>query len=46
LVRDCKSRKAGETKDWWQSIDKGLQDAENGKLIDYAKARKLYEKWL
>ena len=43
-----------ETKDWWQSIsetekqsiDKGLQDAENGKLIDHAKARKLYEKWL
>ena len=29
-----------------QSIDKGIQDADNGKLIDHAKARKLYEKWL
>lgn len=43
-----------ESKDWWnsvseiekQSIEKGLQDAEAGKLNPHTSARKLYEKWL
>ncbi|ESU20218.1 hypothetical protein ABGT15_13025 [Flavobacterium enshiense] len=43
-----------ESKDWWnsisesekQSIEKGLQDAEAGKLNPHTNARKLYEKWL
>lgn len=43
-----------ESKDWWnsisenekKSIEAGLNDAENGKLIDHSQARKLYEKWL
>ncbi len=43
-----------ESKDWWnsisenekQSIEKGLQDAEEGKLNPHTSARKLYEKWL
>lgn len=40
--------------DWWnsisesekQSIEKGLEDAEAGKLNPHTNARKLYEKWL
>ena len=43
-----------ENKDWWnaipenekQSIDKGLNDANSGKLNPHSNARKLYEKWL
>lgn len=40
--------------DWWnalaieekESIEKGWNDAENGKLKSYSEARKLYDKWL
>jgi hypothetical protein len=43
-----------ESKDWWNSISEdeknsieaGLNDAENGKLNNHSQARKLYEKWL
>ncbi|MEO7088569.1 MAG: hypothetical protein ABIZ51_07255 [Bacteroidia bacterium] len=43
-----------ENKDWWnsisaaeqKSIEKGLSDAEKGKLKSHSEARKLYEKWL
>ena len=43
-----------ENKDWWnsisedekQSVERGLEDAESGKLNPHSKARKLYEKWL
>ena len=43
-----------ESKDWYdsisesekQSIEKGLKDAEAGKLNSHSTARKLYEKWL
>ena len=43
-----------ESRDWWQtisesekkSIEKGLKDADEGKLKPHSKARKLYEKWL
>ena len=43
-----------ETSDWWnsiyeaekKSINKGLKDAESGKLKSHSSARKLYEKWL
>ncbi len=43
-----------EKKDWWEeiskeerkSIDKGIQDADSGKLKSHSEARKLYEKWL
>lgn len=46
--------KREETKDWWhsisideqQSIEKGISDAEQGKLTPHSTARKLYEKWL
>ena len=43
-----------ENKDWWNSIsedekhsiERGLEDAESGKLNPHSNARKLYEKWL
>jgi hypothetical protein len=46
--------KKQENKDWWnlisenekQSIEKGLQDAEAGKLNTHSKAKQLYNKWL
>ena len=46
--------KKQENKDWWnsisenekQSIEKGLQEAEAGKLNSHSKARQLYGKWL
>ena len=42
-----------ESGDWWlnitkeeqESIEKGLSDAEAGKLIDHSDARKVYEEW-
>ncbi len=46
--------KQQESKDWWdsisseeqKSIEKGISDAESGKLNPHSTARKLYEKWL
>lgn len=46
--------KKQENKDWWnsisenekQSVEKGLQDAEAGKLNSHSKAKELYGKWL
>ena len=46
--------KQKETKDWWneisdeekESIEKGLSDAESGKLKPHSEIRKKYEKWL
>ncbi len=43
-----------ESKNWWnsisesekESIEKGLNDADAGKLNPHSSARKLYEKWL
>ncbi|WP_431137623.1 hypothetical protein [Psychroserpens mesophilus] len=43
-----------EKADWWseisknekESIEKGIKDANNGKLISHSTARKAYEKWL
>jgi len=43
-----------QNKEWYnsisenekQAIEKGLQDAESGKLNPHSTARKLYEKWL
>ena len=43
-----------ETKDWWdsiseeekKSIEKGISDADNNKLIPHSSVRKTYEKWL
>ncbi len=46
--------KEKETKDWWnkisasekKSIEKGLSDANNGKLTPHSKVKDLYGKWL
>jgi hypothetical protein len=43
-----------EKTDWWQeiskeeknSIEKGIKDADSGKLKSHSEAKKLYEKWL
>ncbi len=43
-----------EKEDWWEhlsalekeSINKGIDDADAGKLNDHGQARKLYGKWL
>ena len=43
-----------ESKDWWdetsdeekESIEKGLEDANSGKLKQHNKKKKKYEKWL
>jgi hypothetical protein len=50
-IMDLRKR---QNKDWWNSIseiekegiEKGLKDAESGKLNPHSRARKLYEKWL
>ncbi|MDZ7848914.1 MAG: hypothetical protein U5L96_20525 [Owenweeksia sp.] len=43
-----------EQADWWDelseaekaSIEKGIKDADEGKVIPHSEARKAYEKWL
>lgn len=43
-----------EKMDWWKeisideqnSIDKGIQDADNGKLTSHSNVKKIYDKWL
>lgn len=43
-----------ERTDWWNeiasqeksSIEKGIQDADDGKLTSHSTAKKIYEKWL
>ena len=48
-----KLRKKEKT-DWWNeiltdeqnSIEKGIQDADNGKLTSHSNVKKIYDKWL
>ncbi|PQJ69664.1 hypothetical protein BTO14_16870 [Polaribacter butkevichii] len=43
-----------EKTDWWneisseeqKSIEKGIQDADNGKLTSHSNVKQIYEKWL
>ena len=43
-----------QIKDWWkelsdaeiESIEKGIQDADEEKIVSHSEARKVYEKWL
>lgn len=43
-----------EQQDWWEqiseeerkSIEKGIQDANDGKLKPHSEVKKIYEKWL
>ena len=45
---------AERKKDWWEntsqveknSIEKGISDADNGKLNPHAKSKEIYGKWL
>ena len=46
--------KKKERDDWWNaisneekiSIEKGIEDADSGKLTSHVKVKKIYEKWL
>ncbi len=54
LIQKIVELRKNYTKDWWNetseneriSINKGISDAENGKLNSHNEARKIYEKWL
>lgn len=54
LIQKIVDLRKNETKDWWNetseteriSINKGISDAESGKLNSHSEARKVYEKWL
>lgn len=54
IIQKILDLRAHENKDWYntvsdaekQSIEKGLSDADSGKLTPHSDARKLYDKWL
>lgn len=54
MIRKIMNLREEEKKDWWaeistmerQSIEKGIDDADSGKLKPQSEAKKLYEKWL
>lgn len=54
LIQKVVDLMQNETLDWWSeiseaekiSIEKGISDADSGKLNSHDKARKIYEKWL
>jgi hypothetical protein len=54
LIEKIVDLRKNESKDWWNetskaekdSIEKGIADADAGKLVPHETARKLYEKWL
>lgn len=54
LLNKIMNLRKNESTDWWnsisdeekKSIEVGINDADQGKLNDHSKARKLYEKWL
>lgn len=54
LIKKLVEFRKNETKDFWnsiseeekRSIEKGISEADSGKLMSHAEARKLYEKWL
>ncbi len=54
LIQKILDLRKSQTKDGWNeisdaeksSIEKGISDAENGKLNSHSEARKVYEKWL
>ncbi len=54
LIQKILDLRKSETKDWWdeisdsekKAIEKGLSDANDGKLNSHTEARKVYEKWL
>ena len=54
LIQKIMDLRKNESKDWWnevsdaekKSIEKGLSDADNGKLKPNSDAEKIYGKWL
>jgi len=54
LIDKIMTLRKKEKTDWWNeistaeknSIEKGIQDANNGKLTSHSEVKKLYEKWL
>jgi len=54
LIQKIVDLRKSETVDWWNdiseneriSINKGISDAESGKLNSHSDARKIYGKWL
>ncbi len=54
LIQKILELRKTQTKDWWNeisdleksSIEKGIVDAQNGKITPHSEARKVYEKWL
>lgn len=54
LLKELKEKSASNQKDWWtsisaeerMSIERGLEDSENGRVTPHSEIRKRYEKWL
>ncbi len=54
IIEKIMKLRDNEKADWWKaiskeekkSIERGIQDAEAGKLKSHSEAQKLYEKWL
>ncbi|MEH6408127.1 MAG: hypothetical protein V7767_12680 [Leeuwenhoekiella sp.] len=54
LIDQLMELRKQEKKDWYNeistseknSIEKGMQDANDGKLTSHSNAKKIYEKWL
>jgi len=54
LIEKIMKLREKEKTDWWieisgkekESIEKGIKDADNGKLNSHTEAKKLYKKWL
>jgi len=54
IIEKIMRLRENEKTDWWKeiskeerkSIEKGIQDADSGRLNSHSEAKKLYEKWL
>ena len=54
IIEKLMKLRESEKADWWReiskeeknSIEKGIKDADSGKLKSHSEAKKLYEKWL
>jgi len=54
IIEKVMRLRENEKTDWWKeiskeerkSIEKGIQDADSGKLNSHSEGKKLYEKWL
>lgn len=54
IINKLMKLRESENKDWWnniskaekKSIEKGIEDAEKGKLNPHSEVKKIYEKWL